>query len=40
MDWDPEAAQEMSLVPGMSKLDNMLRWGFIKKVLALFALHF
>ncbi len=25
-------SQEELLVPGMSKTDNMLRWGFIRKV--------
>lgn len=29
---DPESLEEVPLVPGMSKTDNMLRWGFIKKV--------
>ena len=30
--FDPEAQEEAPLVPGMGKLDNALRWGFIKKV--------
>ena len=30
--FDPEAQEEVPLVPGMGKLDNALRWGFIKKV--------
>lgn len=29
---DPESLEDIPLVPGMNKLDNMLRWGFIKKV--------
>lgn len=29
---DPESLEDLPLVPGMNKLDNMLRWGFIKKV--------
>lgn len=29
---DPESLEDIPLVPGMSKTDNMLRWGFIKKV--------
>ncbi|KAK9917256.1 hypothetical protein WJX75_002426 [Coccomyxa subellipsoidea] len=29
---DPESLEEIPLVPGMSRTDNMLRWGFIKKV--------
>ncbi len=29
---DPESLEEVPLVPGMSRTDNMLRWGFIKKV--------
>ena len=28
-------SQEELLVPGMSRTDNMLRWGFIRKVSAL-----
>ena len=28
---DPESLEDIPLVPGMSKTDNMLRWGFIKK---------
>ena len=30
---DPESLEEIPLVPGMSRTDNMLRWGFIKKVI-------
>ncbi|KAK9835412.1 hypothetical protein WJX81_007898 [Elliptochloris bilobata] len=30
--YDPEAQEEVPLVPGLSKMDNALRWGFIKKV--------
>lgn len=30
---DPESLEEVPLVPGMSKTENMLRWGFIKKVI-------
>ena len=29
---DPESLEEVPLVPGLNKLDNALRWGFIKKV--------
>lgn len=29
---DPESLEDIPLVPGLNKLDNMLRWGFIKKV--------
>lgn len=29
---DPESLEDVPLVPGLNKLDNMLRWGFIKKV--------
>ncbi len=29
---DPESLEETPLVPGMSKLDTLLRWGFIRKV--------
>ena len=34
---DPESLEEIPLVPGMSKTDNMLRWGFIKKVYGIIA---
>ena len=27
---DPESLEEVPLVPGMSKAENMLRWGFIR----------
>ncbi|KAK9813671.1 hypothetical protein WJX73_002355 [Symbiochloris irregularis] len=29
---DPESLEELPLAPGMSRTDNMLRWGFIRKV--------
>lgn len=29
---DPESLEDVPLVPGISKTENMLRWGFIKKV--------
>ena len=29
---DPESLEDVPLVPGLNKVDNMLRWGFIKKV--------
>jgi FtsH-binding integral membrane protein len=34
---DPESLEDVSLVPGLSKTENMLRWGFIKKVYAIIA---
>ena len=30
---DPESLEEVLLVPGMSRTENMLRWGFIKSKL-------
>ena len=32
-------SQEELLVPGMSKTDNMLRWGFIRKVYGIVSLQ-
>ena len=29
---DPESLEEVPLAPGMSPTENMLRWGFIRKV--------
>jgi FtsH-binding integral membrane protein len=34
---DPESLEDLPLVPGMSKTENMLRWGFIKKVYGIIA---
>eukprot|EP00884_Botryococcus_braunii_P000946 jgi/Botrbrau1/10852/Bobra.0025s0030.1 len=34
---DPESLEDVPLVPGISKLDNQLRWGFIKKVYGIIA---
>jgi len=34
---DPESLEDVPLVPGMTKTENMLRWGFIKKVYAIIA---
>lgn len=29
---DPESLEELPLVPGLSKTENLLRWGFVQKV--------
>ena len=34
---DVESLEEIPLLPGMSKTENMLRWGFIKKVYGIIA---
>ena len=34
---DPESLEELPLVPGMSKTETMLRWGFIRKVYGIIA---
>lgn len=34
---DVESLEDVPLVPGMGKTENMLRWGFIKKVYGIIA---
>lgn len=34
---DVESLEDIPLVPGMGKSENMLRWGFIKKVYGIIA---
>ena len=34
---DPESLEDVPLLPGISKTENALRWGFIKKVYGIIA---
>jgi FtsH-binding integral membrane protein len=36
---DPESLEETPLVPGMSKTETMLRWGFIRKVYGIISIQ-